>query len=163
MIRNEWKRLRNLSLQGKKWFTYQSISSSCTCTEHFTLSRCTRWKVKSQPTIICIGEDCNRGFWELGAHTSSHGHAEAHDEALLLLVQGVVDDHHPAGLLHLAFVEAQDAVVVLGPGDVVGVGEHRGGDGARGRDWARRETEWQKDDPKYATSEYSPHTLIWVP
>lgn len=51
-------------------------------------------------------------------------------EALVSLVQGVVDDHHATLLLPLAFIEADDAAVLLGTGDVVGVGQDGGGDGS---------------------------------
>lgn len=107
--------------------------------------------VKCLPTVICIRNDCNSGWGKLWAQTPPHGHAEGDGEAFLVLVQRVVDDHHPAGLLHLPFVKTQDAVMVLGPGDVIRVGEHPGGDGARGRNWSAQETESKLNGPKSAT------------
>lgn len=91
----------------------------------------------SQPdaplTIVAVCQDGDPGGGEAGAHQAAHGHAEADVEALVLLVQRVVDDDDPAELLALVLVEAQHAGVVLGSGDVVRVGQHGAGDGAGGR------------------------------
>ncbi|TNN75070.1 hypothetical protein EYF80_014643 [Liparis tanakae] len=62
------------------------------------------------------------------------------------MLRGVIDDHHPAGFLHLSLVEAQDAVMVLGPGDVIGVGQHFGGDGAYGRNLVGRKQNYRKQN-----------------
>lgn len=58
-------------------------------------------------------------------------------EALLSLVQRVVDDHHTALLLPLALVEAKDASVLLRTGDVVRVRQDGGGNRSRGRTFRR--------------------------
>lgn len=83
-------------------------------------------------TIIAVCQDGDFGSRELGSHLATHGHAEADIEALLLLVQGVVDDNDATELLPLVLVKAQHTGVVLRSGDVIGVGQHRGGYGAGG-------------------------------
>jgi len=88
-------------------------------------------------TVVAVGQDGDLGAGEGGAHLAPHGHAEGDVEALLVLVQRVVDHDDAAELLALVLVEAQQAGVVLGPRDVVRVGQHRAGDGARGRGWRR--------------------------
>lgn len=103
---------------------------------HFT-------SVKCQLTVFGVRDDCDSGCGELRAQTAPHGHAEGDIEALLVFVQRVINYHHPAGFLHLSLVEAQDAVVVLGPGDVIGVGQDGGGNCAFGGDW-----EWGKKREK---------------
>lgn len=100
--------------------------------------------MKCHLTVFHIGDDCDSSCGELGAQTASHRHAEGDIEALLVFVQGVINDHHPAGFLHLSLVEAQDAVMVLGPGDVIGVGQHCGGDGACGRNLVGRKQNYRQ-------------------
>lgn len=93
-------------------------------------------------TIIAVCQDGDFSSRELGSHLAAHGHAEADIEALLLLVQRVVDDNDATELLPLVLVKAQHTGVILRSGDVIGVGQHRGGYGAGGSDWgneAKRE------------------------
>lgn len=61
------------------------------------------------------------------SQTAPDGQGEADVEALLPLIQGVVDDHHAAHLFPLAPVEAEDAAVLLWAGDVVRIGQDGGG------------------------------------
>lgn len=75
-------------------------------------------------TVIHVGQDVDPGGGELGAQAAAHGHAEGDIEALLGLVERVIDDDHAARLLRLVLVESHHAVVLLRPGDVVRVGEH---------------------------------------
>ena len=88
--------------------------------------------LKCHITVFHISNDCDSGRGELGAQTAPHGHAEGDIEAFLVFIQRVINDHNAAGFLHLSLVKAKDAVMVLGPGDVIRVGQHRGGDGACG-------------------------------
>lgn len=88
--------------------------------------------MKCYLTVIHIRNNGDSGCGELQAQAAPHGHAEGDVEAFLIFVQGVVNYHNPAGFLRLSFVEAQDAVMVIWPGDVIGVRQHRSGDGARG-------------------------------
>lgn len=61
-------------------------------------------------------------------------------EALVCLIEGVVDDHHATLLLPLTLVEANDAAVLLRTGDVVRVREDGGGDGSCGGSCRRTRT-----------------------
>lgn len=60
------------------------------------------------------------------SQTAPDGQGQADVEALLLLIQGVVDDHHAARFFPLALVEAEDAAVLLWAGDVVRKGQDGG-------------------------------------
>lgn len=64
---------------------------------------------------------------------AADGHRQGDVEALLRFVQRVVDDHHATRLLPLALVEAEDAGVLLRPGDVVRVRQDGGGNRSCGR------------------------------
>lgn len=88
--------------------------------------------MKGGLTVLHVGHDGDNGAGEAGAQAAAHGHAERDVEALLGLVERVVDDHHAARFLHLALVESQHAVVVVRPRDVVRVGQHGGGHRASG-------------------------------
>lgn len=113
---------------------------SCTCPGYPTPCRIQLkhlTSVKCQLTVFHIRDDCDSGCGELWAQTAPHGHAEGDIEALFVFIQRVINYHHPAGFLHLSLVEAQDAVMVLGPGDVIRVGQHCGGNGAFGWNWER--------------------------
>ena len=119
-----------------------------------------RW-VKCVLTVIHIRDNCDSGCGELGAQTSPHWHAEGDIEAFLVFIQRIVNYHNPAGFLHFSLIEAQDAVMVLRPGDVIRVGQHCGGDGACGRTWGGekknyvRQNEWSK--PCNITKKLFPH------
>lgn len=91
--------------------------------------------MKCHLTVFHIRDDCDSGCGELRAQTAPHGHAEGDIEAFLVFIQRVINYHNPAGFLHLSLVEAQNAVMVLRPGDVIGVGQHHAGDSACGRNW----------------------------
>lgn len=124
--------MKNVALSATKQSTFRVLSGKparTDCTQHHT-SHLT--SVKRQLTVLRIRDDCDSGCGELRAQTAPHGHAEGDIEALLVFVQRVINYHHPAGFLHLSLVESQDAVVVLGPGDVIGVGQDGGGNGAFG-------------------------------
>lgn len=84
-------------------------------------------------TIIAVCQDGDFGTWEIGAQLASHWHAEADIETLFLLIQGVIDDDDATEFLTLILVEAQHAGVVLGSGDVIGVGQDSAGYSAGGR------------------------------
>lgn len=90
------------------------------------------WTKAALLTIVTVCQDGHFGTRELDAHLTAHGHAEAHVEALFLLVQRIIDDYDAAKFLPFIFVEAQHAVVVFGSGDVVRVGQDSAGDGACG-------------------------------
>lgn len=90
-------------------------------------------------TIIAVRQDGDLGRWEVGAHLATHGHAEADIEALFLLIQRVIDDNDATELLTFVLLEPQDAGVVLGPADVIRVGQDGVGCGSSGRVWGPRE------------------------
>lgn len=135
------KKHRTNSLTATKGFHYQSPLLSCPCRDNLTLY-CINishlWTVKCHLTIFHIGNDCDSSCGELWAQTAPHGHAQGDIETFLVFIQRVIDDHNPAGFLHLSLVKAQDAVMVLRPGDVIRVGQHCGGDGACSWNWGGR-------------------------
>lgn len=83
-------------------------------------------------TVVHVFQDLDLGGGVVLPQTAPDGQGQADVEALLLLVQGVVDDHHAAGFLPLALVEAEDAAVLLWAGNVVGVGQDGGGNRPHG-------------------------------
>ena len=95
--------------------------------------------VNSPPplTVIHIFQDVDlrRGVVPSQAAPDRQGQGDV--EALVSLVQGVVDDHHAALLLPLTLVEAKDAAVLLRAGDVIRVGQDGGGDCPRGGTFER--------------------------
>ncbi len=93
------------------------------------------WWLNCRLTVFHIRNDCDSSCGELWAQTAPHGHAEGDIEAFLVFIQRVIDDDNPAGFLCLSLVEAQDAMMVLGPRDVIRVGQDCGGDGACGWNW----------------------------
>lgn len=66
------------------------------------------------------------------SQTAPDGQGQADVEALLPLIQGVVDDHHAARFFPLALVETEDAAVLLRAGDVVRIGQDGGGNRPHG-------------------------------
>lgn len=67
------------------------------------------------------------------SQTPPNGQRQADVEALLPLIQGVVNDHHAARFFPLAPVEAEDAAVLLWAGDVIRIGQDGGGNRPHGR------------------------------
>lgn len=92
-------------------------------------------QVETPLTVIAVCQDGDLGSREVGAHLAAHGHAEADIEGLFLLIQWVINDNDAAEFLSLILVKTQHTGVVLRPGDVIRVGQHSAGYGARGRGW----------------------------
>lgn len=84
-------------------------------------------------TVVGVLQDVDLGGVVVHSQAAADWHRQRDVEGLLPLVQGVVDDHHTAEFLPLASVKAQDAAVILWPGDVVRVGQDGGGDRTLGR------------------------------
>ena len=102
------------------------------------------WQEEASPgepvlTVIFVGDNRHPSPGELSSDSPAHGHAQKDPEGLLLFIQGVINDHDPARFLTLVLVKADDTGVVLGPRDVIGVGQHRGGHGATRGAWTQRE------------------------
>lgn len=81
-------------------------------------------------TIITVCQNDDFGWGELGAQLPPHGHTKADVEALLILVEGVINDKDAADFFTLILVEAQHGGVILRSGDVVGVRQDSAGYGA---------------------------------
>lgn len=94
--------------------------------------------VLSGLTVVRVLQDVDLGGVVVHSQAAADRHRQRDVEGLLPLVQGVVDDHHATQFLPLASVKAQDAAVILRPGDVVRVGQHGGGDRPRGRTCGER-------------------------
>lgn len=93
-----------------------------------------RW-TNTSLTIITVcqyGDLCGR---EVGAQLATHGHAEADVEALLLLIQGVINNNDATEFLTLILIETQNAGVIFWSGDVIRVRQDSAGYGAGGRGW----------------------------
>lgn len=95
-------------------------------------------------TVIHIFQDVDlrRGVVPSQAAPDRQGQGDV--EALVSLVQGVVDDHHAALLLPLALVEAKDAAVLLRAGDVIRVGQDGGWDRTCGGTFEREQVRTAK-------------------
>lgn len=119
---------------------------------------------QSNLTVIHVRNNGDSGRGELCAQTASHGHAEGDIKAFLVLVQWVINYHDPAGLLCLSLVKAQDAVMVLGPGDVIWVRQHCSRDGACGWNWRRRNNRSQWSKLWGITACFSQHItlMLWI-
>lgn len=83
-------------------------------------------------TIITVCQNGDFGRGEAGAHLATHRHTEADVEALLFLIEGVINDDDAADFFPLILVKTQHAVVVLRSRDIVRVGQDHGGYGASG-------------------------------
>lgn len=84
-------------------------------------------------TIVHVFQDLDFGGGIVLPQAAPDGQGQADVEALLPLVQRVVDDHHAALLFPLTLVEAEDAAVLLRAGDVVRIGQDGGGNRPHGR------------------------------
>lgn len=57
-------------------------------------------------TVVTVGQNCDFGGREICAQLTAHRHTEADVEALLFLVEGVIDDDDAADLFPLILFEA---------------------------------------------------------
>lgn len=97
-------------------------------------------------TVVRVLQDVDLGGVVVHSQAAADRHRQRDVEGLLPLVQGVVDDHHAAEFLPLASVKAQDAAVILRPGDVVRVGQDGGGDRPLGRACGERMEEGGQEE-----------------
>lgn len=105
--------------------------------ENFLFLYFKSYKSKQALTIVLVRQyvDMRSGvFWP---QTASHRHTEGYVEALLTLIQRVINDHHTTVLFCLILIKAQNAGLLLWTRDVVRVGQNRSGDGSCGRAYSR--------------------------
>lgn len=118
---------------------FNDISNDISCHDVINSShrritgRETRESARAWHTIIHVLQDIDFGGGVVHPQTAPDRQRQGDVEALLSLVERVVDDHDATLLLPFTPVKAKDADMLLQTGDVVRVRQNGGGNRPRGR------------------------------